>query len=293
MTRKSVWVLTGLIYVALVIGGYSLITGANPLENHRLHENHEPDSGHVEEEGHANHGSSMEEKERNEEEVDHHDQHSGHGGDTQVHVGVTYSKGTLTVTVKDMEGASPELLETHEKPMHLIVVSGDLEEYYHFHPSEREAGVFEEKASLDDGQYYAFVDIHPKDEKYITQPIDLQVGAVSHGHRTKPSLQPETKWTRAVNGKEVELRASDLIAGQPVSLTFDLKGDMPQPYLGALGHVVIIDEEAEEFIHVHPTSKDKTVFEAYFEQPGIYKLWAEFKFKDKGVLVFPFVIAVQ
>lgn len=289
MTRKSVWVLTGLIYVALVIGGYSLITGANPLENHRLHENLE-----LEEEGHANHGSSMEEKERNEEEVDHHDQHSGHDGETQIDVGVTYSKGKqLTVTVKDLEGTIPELLETHEKPMHLIVVSSDLEEYYHFHPSEREAGVFEEKASLDDGQYFAFVDINPKDQKYVIQSIDLQVGAVSHGHRTKPNLQPETKWTRTVQGKEAELKASDLTAGQPVFFTFDLKGEMPQPYLGALGHVVIIDEEVEEFIHVHPGSKDKIEFEAYFERPGIYKLWAEFKFKDKGVLVFPFVIEVQ
>src|SRR5690625_6712189 len=65
---------------------------------------------------------------------------------------------------------------------------------------------------------------------------------------------------------------------KPIELKFKIKNAIPDPYLGALGHVVIIDEQAEKFIHVHPISNNETIFETQFEKAGIYKLWAEFKF---------------
>lgn len=76
-------------------------------------------------------------------------------------------------------------------------------------------------------------------------------------------------------------------------LSFDVHGEELQPYLGAMGHVVIIDENVEEFIHVHPSSTDDTKFEAHFSKAGHYKLWAEFKYSDVGVIAFPFVFKVE
>lgn len=49
--------------------------------------------------------------------------------------------------------------------------------------------------------------------------------------------------------------------------------------------------KVENFIHVHPTSEHDTVFEAHFDQAGLYKLWAEFKFGEE-VIAFPYVIEV-
>lgn len=75
-------------------------------------------------------------------------------------------------------------------------------------------------------------------------------------------------------------------------MNFDLKGAEPKPYLGALGHVVILDENAENFIHVHPVSDDEPVFKTEFTKSGVYKIWAEFKFGEQ-VNAYPFVIEVK
>lgn len=71
-----------------------------------------------------------------------------------------------------------------------------------------------------------------------------------------------------------------------------MKDAKPEPHLGALGHVVVLDEDGEKYIHVHPVADDKTVFDTKFEKPGIYKIWAEFKFEGQ-VNVYPFVIEVK
>lgn len=34
------WALAGVVYVAIVIGGYTVITGDNPLESNDMHEDH-------------------------------------------------------------------------------------------------------------------------------------------------------------------------------------------------------------------------------------------------------------
>ncbi|MBY0221430.1 hypothetical protein [Sporosarcina aquimarina] len=90
----------------------------------------------------------------------------------------------------------------------------------------------------------------------------------------------------------MELKANNIEAGQDISLLFDLRGATPEPYLGALGHVVILDENAEHFIHVHPVSDDKTQFKTVLTEAGKYKLWAEFQF-DGEVYVYAYVIEIR
>ncbi|MDQ0256202.1 hypothetical protein J2S74_003620 [Evansella vedderi] len=273
MTGVKAWVISGFVYLALVIAGYSLITGANPLASGEMHHvDHQED----------NHGKGHG-----------HNDHSYHPNDSEVLTEVSYKDGKLVVSVKDIEGTVLELRETHERLMHIIVVSDDLEEYYHFHPVEVGEGIFEVDASLEGGHYFVFVDIVPKGKEYVTYPITLEIGDHSHEDMVSPNLMADDNLLQTVNGKEVELVYSNLTAGEHVTLAFDLKDDTPLPYLGALGHVVIIDERIEQFIHVHPISHDETIFDAHFPSPGKYKLWAEFKFEETGVLVFPFVIEVE
>ncbi|WP_179298631.1 hypothetical protein [Evansella halocellulosilytica] len=283
MSGLKVWVFTGVIYLALVIAGYSFITGANPLESGGMHEDHEHDNG--EEEYVDDHDSHTDHSE-SEDSHDHGDAH----GESEVLTHVKFEEGRLEVRLEDEDGQAPELLETHERYMHLIIVRDDLEEYHHFHPEQVNDGVFEADAPLEDGQYYVFVDINPKNKQYVIEPNRLDIGEAPE---QTPSLMPDENLTKALNGKEVELNHSPFIVGEEVTLSFDLKGETPKPYLGALGHVVIIDEDVEKFIHVHPVSDDKTEFEAHFPETGTYKLWAEFKYEDAGVLTFPFVVNVE
>ncbi len=46
----------------------------------------------------------------------------------------------LSLTVKDKQGITvKDLSIVHEKPMHLLLVSKDLAEFYHIHPEEQQA----------------------------------------------------------------------------------------------------------------------------------------------------------
>ncbi|MED4785167.1 hypothetical protein [Brevibacillus choshinensis] len=77
-----------------------------------------------------------------------------------------------------------------------------------------------------------------------------------------------------------------------MTVTFDLVKTNLTPYLGALGHVVILDESAQQYLHVHPAHQEEAIFETQFEQPGLYKIWAEFKQNGK-VRAFPFVVQIK
>lgn len=223
----------------------------------------------------------------------HHGTHSSHGQmENEVNVTVDYKGNLLIINLKDKENNVPELEISHEKMMHLIIVSSDLNQYYHLHPEDKGNGVFQQEITIKDGLYKVFVDINPKNLGYQVTPIDLHVG---HDHTQEQAdhyLKPDDILEKTINGKTVELKIDSLVTNKPTILTYQISGGEPEPYLGALGHVIIIDEDVKQFIHVHPSSNNQTVFEAQFSKPGIYKVWSEFKFGEQ-VNAYPFVIEVK
>ncbi|MCQ6277437.1 hypothetical protein JMM81_21465 [Bacillus sp. V3B] len=229
----------------------------------------------------------------------HHEQHNGgheHHAmtESEINITVSYKNDLLSIHLEDKEGNAPELDITHEELIHLIVVSEDLNEYFHLHPIQINDYIFEKKIDLTGHSYRAFVDINPKGKSYVIEPIPFKVDSVSHIHYNDvhPFLQIDRELKKEVRGKMVEFKHDPFQVGKDIKLTFNIDNAMPEPYLGALGHVVIIDNEVQEFIHVHPISDKETVFVAHFSKPGIYKLWAEFKF-DGEVINFPYVIEVK
>lgn len=219
------------------------------------------------------------------------DHHHHHHVDSEVTPEVSYEQGKLTIQLKDKNGQAPKLNMSHEKIMHLIIMSSDLEDYYHLHPVDKGKGIFEQKMDLPKGKYKVFVDIDPEGLEYVVKPIHLHVGP-QNGDTQNNTLIVDTNFTKTIQGQTVELITDTIKVNKEVVLTFDVKNADPEPYLGALGHVVITDEMGEKFIHVHPTSEDKTVFMTIFNERGKYKIWAEFKIAGK-VIAYPFVIEVQ
>lgn len=210
---------------------------------------------------------------------------------SEVAASVSYDNGELTIKLRDRHNQVPELTVNHEKPMHLIIVSSDLKQYYHFHPEEKEAGVFAQNIDLPENSYKAFVDMKPKQLHYTVEPIAFHVGPHRKERIVGDKLIADLDLTKTVNGRTVELTTRKFEANKAAVLEFDVRQSKPEPYLGALGHVVILDESASRFLHVHPSSEDRPVFETQFSKPGIYKLWAEFKFEGQ-VNAYPFVIEV-
>ncbi len=271
-----IWAGSAIVYLGVVIAGYNVYASMNAKtdeqKNHTVREQDEENMNH--ENGH------------NEHEEEH-----GKITTSEVTPSVSYANGEIIIELKDKNSHVPELEVSHDVLMHLIVVSSDLKEYYHLHPEEKNNGVYSLKYNLSDNSYKAFVDIKPKGLNYSVEPIELQVGEM-HQEQHDNDLALDTEFTKTINGQTVELTTQSFVANKEIILNFDVKGVIPEPYLGALGHVVILDEDGEKYIHVHPVSNDQTEFETQFDKPGIYKLWAEFKFGGQ-VNIYPFVIEVK
>lgn len=197
---------------------------------------------------------------------------------------------------------------THTKPMHVIVVRKDLAYFQHLHPEyDPQAGTFSLKdlSFPADGQYRLFADFAPengmKDSAGLTLPVtiseDLLVG--SGTYQPQP-LGSEAK-TKTFDGIAVSLATHDpLVSGAESMLMFSLSKDGKpvtdlEPYLGALGHSVILRERTLDFIHAHPmevASQNGTVsFMVTFPEAGKYKAFTQFQRGGK-VFTTDFVVSV-
>jgi len=82
----------------------------------------------------------------------------------------------------------------------------------------------------------------------------------------------------------------EVAAEKPVVLTFSLaRADGSpvrdlEPLMAAGGHCVVIRQDAQTFLHVHPTREvdpswrggPDVAFETTFPTPGLYKVWGQF-----------------
>ncbi|PYS52796.1 MAG: hypothetical protein DMF68_00835 [Acidobacteria bacterium] len=233
----------------------------------------------------------------------------------------------LSFLVKNGKGATVRFLQfVHEKPMHLMVVSDDLAEFYHIHPEmqvDDSYGV--EHIFPHGGKYRLYADYTPPGSATIVEQFELNVdGPV----RSRENLITDASLTKEAEGLRVTaISDKPLRAGEDLTLKFALTdADSAQPvnnlqlYLGALAHFVIISEDLKSFIHAHPLdageifdpSQDPTQHihdpaqlakklvgpspsevSAYvnFPHAGLYKLWAQFQ-RDGKVINVPFVLNV-
>ncbi|REE90504.1 hypothetical protein A8990_1067 [Paenibacillus taihuensis] len=214
----------------------------------------------------------------------------------------------LRIAITDTTGQPDQSLEVnHEKKLHLIIVSKRLSKFMHIHPVQTKmAGVFEAKVNFKTaGAYKLVADFKPAEGKQQTQSNWVVVArGAGDEPKTEPVLTADKELTRAAGGMEVSLSlGSEPKAGASSMLTFtfrDAMNDKPvtdlQPYLGAIGHVVIMDADAERYVHVHAMderAKGPTAqFHATFPEPGLYKIWGQFK-RHGQLLIVPFVIQVH
>ncbi len=278
------WVIAAVAYLAVVIGAYYIV-GAF-VDNEPVDHASEHDAEKQTPEQHAH------DEEENSDDHAHHDHgDSPSHSENEVFPNIESQDDKLVVTLLDEENNPVDDLKmNHEKYMHLIVVSEDMETFLHLHPERIAPGVFEADHLLSEGMYKVYVDIVPTNLAYEIEPLSLMMGDHAH-HEHGPDLTAEQNWTKTTNGYEVTLTSPSFSVQGDVLLQFEIDGGEPEQYLGALGHVVIIDESMEQFIHVHPTNDVNPTFNAHFTEAGLYKLWAEFKLDGK-VYDFPFVIEI-
>ncbi|MUT65197.1 hypothetical protein [Paenibacillus sp. NEAU-GSW1] len=210
---------------------------------------------------------------------------------------------TVTIQIQAADGKPYEQFETvHEKKLHLIVVSKDLSYFNHIHPEYEGNGKFTiETAFPAAGDYKLIADFTLTGSEATNRSSWLTVkGEEAAAVPIVP--YPEAELTQTVDGKQVELSFDQLTANKELMLNFnisDAETKQPitdlQPYLGAIGHVVILSEDAENYLHVHPMeekgSGPEAKFMTTFPHSGIYKIWGQFQ-RDGKVFTVPFVVEV-
>ncbi len=169
---------------------------------------------------------------------------------------------TLVFTVKDSKSAVVKDLQiVHEKPMHLLIVSTDLAEFYHVHPEPSSDGSYRVQHTFPNGgDFKLYADFTPPNAKQVVERIDVKVAGTE---RAKVALVADKKLEKSVDRLKLTMKPSAKIeAGQEVTLdfaAFDAATGKPatdlQNYLGELAHFVIISEDLVDFVHAHPIAK--------------------------------------
>jgi hypothetical protein len=189
----------------------------------------------------------------------------------------------------------------HDMPFHLFIVSDDLEYYDHIHPAQDEDGAFVVDTSFPKaGEYHLFCDFVPIGG--TPQVVHLRLataGARSAAPALRTKLIPDTRLSKTVDGIrfDLTLEPPKVAAGRAAALSYHLSdattgapvNDL-EPYLGAWGHTLILSDDAERYLHCHPTQlippgADRTTlsggpdvaFNATIRQPGVHRLWSQFK----------------
>lgn len=185
----------------------------------------------------------------------------------------------------------------HEKLVHLIVVRDGLDEFAHLHPEVDSAGnLTVEYVFPKSGTYRLFADHQPKGE---TPGLATGELVIAGDDEPAAELAPNTSDEVAVG--EIKTHVAITPGNQQTTVRFHLVDQAGkavadlEPYLGAMGHLVIISADGREYVHAHPLSEDKTApdgtveFAAHFSEPGIYKAWGQFQ-RGGSVVTVPFVL---
>ncbi|MFB7172271.1 hypothetical protein ACFCYM_15785 [Streptomyces sp. NPDC056254] len=195
----------------------------------------------------------------------------------------------LRFAIKDNAGkAVTDFTTAHDKELHLIVASRDLNTFRHLHPTRAGDGTWSTPVNLPAaGDYRVFADFTPakKGATALTLGTDLAVSGTY-----QPRELPAQQATAEIDGYTVTLDGN-LTTGKMSDLTLNVTKDGKpvtdlQPYLGAYGHLVALRAGDLAYLHVHPEGEpgDGTTkpgpavsFMATAPTNGAYRLFLDFK----------------
>lgn len=231
-------------------------------------------------------------------------------------------KAKLIITVKNEKGEMvKDLSISHEKPIHLLIVSDDLDEFYHEHPQAEMNGTYAANFTFPNGgRYKLYADFTPLDSEQIIKDFSLKV---SGNERAAKELKADENFEKTIENLRVVMKTDgDLVSEKELMLSFqvfDAKTNQPvtdlENYLGAKAHFVVISRDLQDFVHAHPMSTDNvknpehkhveadekmagsdsmSIVSAHitFPKPSIYRIWAQFQRGGK-VTTVPFTVEIK
>ncbi|MBP6507881.1 MAG: hypothetical protein KA257_09990 [Opitutaceae bacterium] len=220
---------------------------------------------------------------------------------------------TLVLKTSSGKAIAPEdLLVTHTRKLHLLIIDPWLNDYQHVHPEPgRNPGewtfAFTPHRS---GPYRVFADFTPvATARGLYASVDLNVGGARLPAGMTMVMQHALSWTAEHEGYRFVLipGVQPVRARQPVDLRFEItRADgAPVPLetvMGAYAHLVAFDEARSGFAHLHPTEADLLKrpdvlrpvmdFKVTIPSAGRYVIWAQINLGGREVFV-PFWFEVE
>jgi hypothetical protein len=200
---------------------------------------------------------------------------------------VTY-EFQLVDTVKNVVLADADLQLTHQMKLHFFAYDPALKEFQHVHPGFN-GKVWTTDLHFDvSGSYWLWAQGQLADGTEFATSIRLDVQVAKAAWPAPPKL---TDLRSGADGVSVAtLDGQKLKAGKMAMLMLDFTrsdGTAPNitPYLGEFAHLVVVPDDGDEFIHVHPMSTakpDEGMLHITFPSAGLYRIWIQFM--DGGVL---------
>lgn len=200
---------------------------------------------------------------------------------------------TISWELRDKENNLPvrNLELAHEKTSHLIVVSRDLGVFQHLHPDMVGPGKLQVKADFPKaGEYVLFFQFTTpeKGEQLLRTKIQVE-----GENKQTASLKADANQAKTVGAYTYNLTSYPTKANTASMLTFQIEQNGKpvtdiQPYLGAGGHAVIINDDTSAFLHAHPQAeaengffRSPVSFHTEAPEPGVYKAWGQFQLNGK------------
>lgn len=167
--------------------------------------------------------------------------------------------------------------DLHTRPLHLIVLSRNMVDYLHLHPTMDDHGHWTvELPPLSPGSYRVFADFQPTDSVNLTLGADVLVPG------DPPAVTiPAPSTVATADGYTVTMTGRPTTGDSELSFTVEVDEEVVQtePYLGAAGHLVAIRTGDLAYLHVHPHDGGTTsavTFTAEFPSAGTYRLFFDY-----------------
>lgn len=172
-------------------------------------------------------------------------------------------KTELAFYIKNSSGELVKDLQiVHEKPMHLLIVSDDLDEFYHEHPAVQSDGSYKVPFIFPNGGgYKLYTDFTPPESKQVVHNFSVNVGG---SQRAAKPLIPDAKPENTVENLRVEMKPDgDFVSGREMMISFNVTDAATnqqvtdlENYLGEKAHFVVVSQDLQQFVHAHPMSGD-------------------------------------
>ncbi|OGH13837.1 MAG: hypothetical protein A2687_04725 [Candidatus Levybacteria bacterium RIFCSPHIGHO2_01_FULL_38_26] len=220
---------------------------------------------------------------------------------------------TLEIALHDKNGNPiTDLQVSHEKILHLILVSEDLEEFMHVHPEDFEGNVMTPKGEFitpfiieKAGRYRVLVDGSRKGLGEVSDLGWLEVGIVEDSVGEPVLVKIDRRLNRVFEDYEVSLNLNPENppkSGEKAQLSYVIRDvttgnpvlDLEQ-YLGADMHLAIMPLDLSTILHTHGTlwvpkappnagiAFPEIQADYIFPYPGIWKIYGQFQHQGQVI----------